>query len=457
MLNKVLEYFYQIMRIPRESGNEYKMVEFLKNFALKNNLECVVDNFRNVLIKKQTKNSLPLILQAHTDMVCVCEKDLNFDFAKDAIIPVVEGNILRAKGTSLGADNGVGLCMILSLLEEDFPMNIEAVFTSQEETDMYGASNFDASLLKGKMLLNLDGSKESVIETASASSMELDFKIKTQFEEIKDNLFSIEIDGLIGGHSGQDIDKNRGHAIKILINFLSLLDDVKLVDIDAKVKSNVIPTYAKAVFETKLKREELEKILSKFYSKTSLSICAPRLKIEISEQSKSIHKNSCQNTKELIEFLSKIDYEVIKEDIDGHVLLSANIHDIDLNNNKVYMSVRGASKEIEKPYLLDLQLLANSYNYVYKVLNYLPATTYKEKSKLREILIETHKKIYGKEPKIEKIHAGIETGLFCEKIPSLDANVIAPQIYDLHSTQERVELDSVDRTYEWLKLVVQKV
>lgn len=457
MANKVLEYFYQIMQIPRESGNESGMVEFLKAFAIRNDLEFVVDNFKNVLIKKQTKDSRPLILQSHTDMVCVCEKGLKYDFASNPIIPVVDGNILQAKGTSLGADNGIGLCMMLSLLTEDMPMNIEAVFTAQEETDMMGAINFDVSLLKGKNFLSLDGSEESVIETASASSCDTVFNLsKPILKEITDNVFGIEISGLIGGHSGQDIDKNRGHAIKILIKYLSLIDDVKLIEFDAKVKGNVIPTHAKATFETKHKREELEKILSQFFEETFISIYAPKLKIELTEKPKSHYRQSYDNSDEILRFLSKIKYEVIKEDIDGHVLLSANIYNIDLVNNQIHMSIRGADKEIERPYILSLELLSESYGYTFKPLNYLPALLYKETSELRQLLIKTHRECYGTEPKVKKIHAGLEAGFFSEKLPELDINIIAPQIYDLHSTQERVELDSVDRTYEWLKLTAQK-
>ncbi|WP_162150799.1 aminoacyl-histidine dipeptidase [Acholeplasma equifetale] len=158
MANKVLDYFYQIMQIPRESGNEDGMVAFLESFAKINNLQYIKDEHKNILIKKNTSGSKPLILQAHTDMVCVKTPNAEIDFARDAIEPVIEGEFLKAKNSSLGADNGIGVAMILSLLEENIPLNVEALFTSEEETTMKGAKKFDISLFSGKHLLSLDSS-----------------------------------------------------------------------------------------------------------------------------------------------------------------------------------------------------------------------------------------------------------------------------------------------------------
>lgn len=454
MANKVLEYFYQIMSIPRESGNEDGMVEFLKNFAVKNKLQYVVDGHKNVFIKKQTSEQKPIILQAHTDMVCVANKP--YDFATKAITPVVEGNVLGADGTSLGADNGMGLAMILSVLEEDFPMNVEAVFTSEEETTMNGAKNFDCSLLKGKHFLSLDGSEESVIDIGSASMMKTVFTLPNSLvTDVKDNLFSITVSGLIGGHSGQDVDKNRGHAFKILFGFLKQLGDVKLVSLNAKEKDNVLPTAAKAVFETTITKEEIEKILDEYYFQAFNSCYAPKLKMEVARE-QNLGDKAYLNSAKLLKFLNKLPYGVIEEDTDGTVLVSSNLHHVDLVNSKVYLSIRGGDKDLERKYVFSLQLLAKAYEYDFKPISYMPGFEQKENSVLQKLLVKTHKNVYDKEPKIERVHAGLEAAIFAEKMPELDICVIAPNIHDLHSVSERVELDSVNRTYEWLKKIIEQ-
>lgn len=454
--NKVLDYFYQIMSIPRESGNESAMVEFLKNFAIKNNLEYVVDNHKNVLIKKKTGTQKPLILQAHTDMVCVANKP--FDFATNPITPVVEGNTLRADGTSLGADNGIGLCMILALLEEDFPMNIEAVFTSEEETTMNGAQNFDHDLLCAKHFISLDGSQESVIEIGSASVIKTVFNMPVSLvADVKDNLFSVSVSGLIGGHSGQDIDKNRGHAFKILFGFLNQLEDVKLVSLQAEEKDNVIPTQAKAVFETKQTKEQIEQVLEDYFFKVYNSCYAPKLKIEVAREQNlpGTHK-AYLNSAKLLKFLKQLQYGVVEEDTDGSVLVSANLHHVDLKNSKIHLSIRGASKSLERKYVFSLQMLAKAFEFEFKPISYLPGFEQKQDGYLQQLLVKTHEQVYGTQPTVQKIHAGLEAAIFAEKMPDLEICVIAPNIYDLHSVSERVDLESVDRTYQWLKNIVKQ-
>lgn len=458
MSNNVLDYFYKLMKIPRESGNEVNVVNFLEEFAKENKLEYIKDDFKNILIRKNTSNKTPLILQAHTDMVCVSKPNSKIDFSKDEIVPIIEGEFLRAKETSLGADNGVGLCMALKLLKEDFPMNIEAVFTSEEETTMFGAQNFDTSLLKGKNFISLDGSVESSIDVASASSIDVEFDMQESlWSESSLNLYTLSISGLVGGHSGQDIDKNRGSAFKLLIDFLSKIEDVKFVDIDAKVKGNVIPTFARAIFETALTKEQIEKLLSDFYKEIVYTFYAPNLKIEVQQANHLTNKVKVyENSKKVLQFLQRIKIGPLKEDENSNVLLSANLYKIDIKNSKIGLSVRAGVKALEEIHLNNLKILANSFNFEFKQNNYLPFFEYKPQSNLRDVLIKTHKEIYGYEPKQEKIHAGLEAGIFAQKIPDVDICVIAPAIYDLHSIEERVNIASIDRTYNWLKAIVKE-
>lgn len=185
---KTINFFKEIAKIPRESGNEGKIAEYLCEFAKARNLEYEKDKYNNVLIKKKNCNKMPIILQAHTDMVCEKEENKNFDFAKDSIEVIEENGYLHANGTTLGADNGIGIAQILTVLDSDIKANIEAIFTVSEETSMIGSINFDASKLEGKMLLNLDGFEENTILIESAGFYDIILKMNNNFEKIKEDL-----------------------------------------------------------------------------------------------------------------------------------------------------------------------------------------------------------------------------------------------------------------------------
>lgn len=221
-----VEIFKKIASIPRPSGKEHQIVAFIKEFAKQNKLHCEVDAFKNILIKKQTSNTKCLILQAHTDMVCV-STNKNFNFETQPIKLIEKDGFLKGNGTSLGADNGVGVALALKILQEGFPMNLEVLFTTEEETTMAGALNFDVSKLSGKHLLSLDGSSKATIDISSASSTNVEIvfeKNKVAFNPAQNSeskIYQLEISGLKGGHSGIDVDKNLGNAFKIMVDFLT--------------------------------------------------------------------------------------------------------------------------------------------------------------------------------------------------------------------------------------------
>ena len=189
---KTISFFKEIAQIPRESGNEEKIAEYLCDFADSRNLEYEKDKYNNVLIKKKNCNKKPIILQAHTDMVCEKEENKNFDFAKDSIEVIEENGYLHANGTTLGADNGIGIAQILTVLDSNIKANIEAIFTVSEETSMIGSINFDASKLKGRMLLNLDGFEENTILIESAGFYDIILKMNNKFQEIKEDLIETD-------------------------------------------------------------------------------------------------------------------------------------------------------------------------------------------------------------------------------------------------------------------------
>ena len=263
--SKTIEFFKEISKIPRESGNEKGISEYLCDFARKRNLFYICDKYNNVVIKKKIGDKRPLILQAHTDMVCEKEENLKFDFSKDSIQVIEKDGYLTANGTTLGADNGIGAAQILTILDSDLPCNIETVFTVSEETSMIGAINFDTGLLQGKHMLNLDGFEENTIIIESACFYDIILKSKFRFRKSnKKNAFRIILTGLLGGHSGFDIDKNRGNASILLAHLLEKIEDICIVNFVGGTKFNVIPSTAKCEFYTDISDEVVKEVCETF-------------------------------------------------------------------------------------------------------------------------------------------------------------------------------------------------
>lgn len=249
-MKSVLEYFEEIMKIPRESGKEEKIAEYLVKFAKKNNLEYKVGKYNTVYMRKNNNSDETIILQAHSDMVCVSTK--NYDFDNKGIPFYIDGDYYKSKNTSLGADDGIGVAIILAILQENENMpNIEVIITTQEETTMLGASNFDYSLIKGKTLISLDGIKEADIESSSAGMCSITINKTINYETSNEACYKLSISGLIGGHSGDDIDKNRCNAIKLAVRILNDLNCKNIGYINFGKRDNVIPSEGYVIFSYK--------------------------------------------------------------------------------------------------------------------------------------------------------------------------------------------------------------
>ncbi len=255
-MKNTLKYFEDIMNIPRESGKEDKIAEYLVNYARENNMEYSLGKYNTVFFKRNNNSNKTIILQAHADMVCVSNDE--YDFENKGIPFYKEGDYYKAKNTSLGADDGIGIAIILAILQEDEDMpNIEVMITTQEETTMLGASNFDYSLLSGKTLISLDGIKEGDIESSSAGMCSITISREILNEENNDIKYKMNISGLMGGHSGDDIHKNRCNAIKLAIKIISKLECTGLYQFDIGEKDNVIPNNGSIVFSSKLNLDKI--------------------------------------------------------------------------------------------------------------------------------------------------------------------------------------------------------
>jgi dipeptidase D len=452
MKDKSLEYFKQIMQIPRPSSKEEKIADFLCKFAKKNKLDCYRDKVNNVIIKKWNGSNKTIILQGHTDMVCVAEKGLVKNFNTEGIDWVEEDDFIRAKGTSLGADNGAGVSVILSLLEEeskDLP-NIEAVFTVQEETSMLGANELDCSKLTAKTLLSLDGSSEGVLEISSAGFCDLTLQkeLKTIKQPEGSNLFSVEVSNLLGGHSGEDIDKNRLSAIEILGKILKEINPIGIISIYGGDRNNVISSNAICDFATEKSAGEVSYICSKYRTETEENDNHPNIIFSRLDDSKW----TLFDEDEITALISEFQQGVLEFDDKNFPIISENMGMLRLADGqiKVGISVRSSDKEKQEKQLKVIEKLAKKHKFECVINHKNPFFVGHENSRIREILKAVYQKQTGKPAKEKRIHAGLEGGVFAEHIDGLDICVIAPDIFDLHSTKEKVRVSSIKRVYSWV-------
>lgn len=446
-MKTALEYFEEIMSIPRESGKEEKIANYLVSYAKDNNLEYSLGKYNTVFLRKNNNSDKTIILQAHSDMVCVSTN--KYDFDNKGIPFYIDGDYYKAKDTSLGADDGIGLAIILAILQEKDNMpNIEVMVTTEEETTMLGASNFDYSKITGNTLISLDGITEADIESSSAGMCSLTINKKITYEE-DSSLFKLSISGLAGGHSGDDIYRGRCNAIKLAFYLLSKLDYKNIVDINIGKKDNVIPSEGCIAFSSSKSLEELNNILKSIDLELKDDDKKLSLTIEKYDDNKSIVESN--NIYNFINELKDGLLETYKED--NFPLLSANVGKISVVNDnlEIKYSIRSSDKEKEDLLLQGLEELAIKCNFTINIDAKKPFFPFKEDSKIRKLLADSYKKLYGKETVIKKVHACMEGGILSNNIPNLDICTIAPTIDNCHSVNERVSISSTNRVYEWLK------
>lgn len=436
---KPLDIFEKFLSIPRESGNEAEISNYIVEFAKERNLEYYQDDYGNVIIKKKgTKSGAPIILQGHIDMVCTSNN--NFDFKNNGIKTFVKDNIMYTEGTTMGADNGLGCSIILAILDNNVESpDIEALFTVSEETTMLGARMLDYSKLEGKRLISIDGTEEGVIEVSSAGMASISLTKKLIPVENNNKSYKIEIDGLPGGHSGVDIDKKIKNSIKVLNEILESYQHICINYIDGGVRDNVIPSTSMCIIST-----DNEINVDNLPYKDIKD-----LKITISEVDECVKVYNYEDSKRIIELIHTIPHGVLSR-INGFPQTSVNLAKISTNNDliKIDISIRSSSKEEETKYINYIKDLARDYSFTLN--STLPFFTFNEKSMLRDILVDKYEELYNKKVKIEHVHAGLEGGVFEENISDIDICVIAPNLYDIHTVNERFEIDSVDRVYTWV-------
>lgn len=465
---KVYKFFGDIAAVPHGSGNTAAIAEYLMNFAKERNLDAIYDKGGNVIIFKAGtpgyENSEPVILQGHMDMVCDKLPHCEHDMEKEGLNLCTDGEYLWAYQTTLGADDGIAVAYILSILDSDDVAHppIEALITRDEETGMFGANELEAHYLKGKRMINIDSEDEGVFTAGCAGGMRIHASIPvTPKGKVRETLL-VEVSGLKGGHSGIDIGKNRVNAIHLLSEILycaSSKFSFYICDINGGVKDNVIPKEASAVIAGGDIPSLSKAILAAADDiRRKIPDSEPNFVINVSPKGINTFLTS-KSTKTIINTLCKLPTGVLEYSPSGEVLTSLNMGTVSLEDNALnigFLTRSNLNNGNDSTSLVIEHLTAEMNGSCTRLSSY-PAWEYCESSPLRALMADTFYEIYGKQPKIETIHAGLECGIIADKIPGLDAVSIGPDITDIHTPNERLNVASAKRTWEFLVEILKKL
>ena len=465
----VFKYFEEISQIPRGSGNEKAISDYLKKFGENLGLETIQDDALNIIIRKPAtkgyENCPGVILQGHMDMVCEKNKDTNHNFVTDPIKLRVQDDMIYATGTTLGADNGIAVAMGLAVLASndlDHP-SLEVLITTDEEAGMSGAMALDGSNLKGEYILNLDSEEEGYLLVSCAGGVTAWSELNAEYTNCDSNKqgLLIEIKGLLGGHSGMDIIKQRANSNRLMGRLLNLLCiDYDLAKIQGGSKNNAIPRECEAILvvnkdDVDRTKDCINQILNIF--KHEFSTSDPDITIECNET--NIDKVFTEETKNnVINLLNLIPngIQTMSMDIKGLVESSTNLGVVHTTENSVTFecAVRSSVKTLKDDITNKMDLLATSLGGKLRLESDYPAWEYAKGSKLEKICVETYEKLTGKKPVIMAIHAGLECGLLLDKMPHAQAISLGPDMFEVHTPNEHLSISSTKRTWDYLVAIL---
>ena len=479
---EVFSIFHEITQVPRPSKREGKIIEWLKAFAVKHNLEHTVDEAGNIIMRKPAtpgyEDKPGVILQAHMDMVCEKNNDTVHDFDNDPIHTYIDGDFIKAQGTTLGADNGIGMALMLAAITSDTLKHpaLECLFTVDEETGLTGAFRLQDGCLQGKQLINLDSEDDGQVFIGCAGGIDTLAKmhylpISNCQLPIANSLLAIHIKvgGLMGGHSGDDINKGRGNANKILVRFLYQVmqaTDMQLATINGGNLRNAIAREAEAVIAIPMAYKEDIRVMLNHYIAT--------IEAEISDVEKDFFMHlettdmpelfiPAEKAKVLIQALYACPHGMtaMSKTMPGLVETSTNLASVKMKedetgafveiNTSQRSSIESKKHDIKQMVECALALACDEVTHG----DGYPGWAPNPQSPLLEVTKKAYQDLFAAEPKVLAIHAGLECGLFLEKYPYLDMVSIGPQMFGVHSPQERLSIASTGKCWEWLKRVLE--
>ncbi len=471
----IWKYFEEISSIPRPSKKEEKIREYLVQFAKQHQLEAKVDEIGNVLIKKPASGfcteAPSIILQSHMDMVCEKKADKDFNFDTDGIRLVLDGEWLKADGTTLGADNGIGMAAQLAVLADKNIEHgpIECLFTVDEETGLSGAFALKEDFFDSRILLNLDSEDDGEIFIGCAGGIDTTASLPIEYVDAPKNHFAMQVSvqGLLGGHSGDDINKGRANAIKILVRFLRLVSDsidIRISKIEGGNLRNAIAREAKAQILVPMAQKEM------LVAEMNIFAADIANEYQFTDSEINIIADSCKepqyvfapsSQQKLINLLLACPHGVLEMSsrMEGMVETSTNLASVKINNEELLITTSQRSEiESRKNYAAQVvrasleQAGANA-----KHSEGYPGWEPNPNSYIAGVASDSYQKLFGNAPKVKSIHAGLECGLFLQKYPDLDMVSIGPTIRNAHSPDERIHIQHTEKFWLHLLDILQRV
>ena len=467
----VFAYFEEICAIPHGSGNTKAISDYLVSFAKTHEIRYIQDELNNVILFQEGtcgyEDHSPVILQGHMDMVCEKDADCTIDMNTEGLDVTHNGEMVYAKGTTLGDDNGIAVAMGLAILaDKTIPHPpIELLVTSDEEIGLLGAAAVDLSEVKGRTLINLDSEGEGVFTVSCAGGCTATIGLPVDRRAVYGPCIRLVVDGLQSGHSGADIHRNRANANKIMGEFMSRIQKLMplcLTSLAGGAKDNVIPGSCQATLVAMgINLERINTIAEELQAEVRAQYDEPNASVQAFDvDALGGNSLSTESTAKVISLLCSAPNGVQSwsKDIEGLVQTSLNMGVVKLGDRlNVTLSVRSSVNSEKREVLDQLKKLAEMFEASYVEDGAYPAWEYKKESRLRDVMVSTYRDLFGKDARVEAIHAGLECGLFTEKLPGLDCVSIGPQMHDIHTSRERLEIVSTQRTWEFLLAVLKNL
>ena len=470
---RVFYYFEEIAKIPRPSYQEQAISDYLVDFAKAHHLAYQQDDHWNVIMVREASKGYedeePIIIQGHMDMVCEKEADCPKDMEKEGLALVVDGDLLSAEGTTLGGDDGIAVAYALALLEDETlrAPRLEFVCTTAEETGMDGAHHIDLSMCRGRRFLNIDSEEEGKILASCAGGGRLGVALPIHRKEQEGNSYTITVDGLQGGHSGNEIHKGRANADMLMARMLRRLSQEKelaLLSFAGGEKDNAIPRKAVASVLSDGSAAEVAALVADEEAKIRAiyGTADPDIAIRVtSEQDVSLRNAvTAEDTKMIIRLMLSLPNGVVRmsDHIEGLVETSLNLGILQLKEDTLTMTyaLRSSVAAAYEALRENMRFMAEGYGAEVEIHSEYPAWEYVADSPLREKMIDIYREQTGKTLAVEAIHAGLECGIFAGKLKGLDAVSFGPDIFDIHTPKERLSISSVERTYRFLRAILEQ-
>ncbi len=456
---RVFNIFEDICAIPHGSGNESGVARYICEYARNRGLDAETDGAGNVLVKKPAKCGYemlsPILLQGHMDMVCEKNEGVEHDFSRDGLKLYIEDGYLTADGTTLGADNGIAVAMMLALLDEETLPPIELLFTVEEETGLFGAGYFDCSRLSAKQMINLDSEEENTVTAGCAGGVRTDISLSLEKEENSFGCLDIKVSGLAGGHSGADIDTGRSSAVNLMTRLLMSvhgIGETYLVSLSCDGKDNAIARECRATVACK-DPERVSEILVREAREIKKELCANDGGFCLSvEPSASLERMTEDFTRKVLTLLCSVRTGVIKKsnNIAGLVEYSRNLGVIGEEGGMLVLtySTRSSIEAQLDASCRELDLIGACG--VVKHHSRYPGWEYAPISPLRDRYLDSYERLFGSRPCVTVIHAGLECGIISSKTSGMDIISIGPDMKDIHSPDEKLSLDSCCRIWKVL-------